>query len=72
MNRHKPACLLHLPPKCRGFSLPPSHPLSLSHTELLSSMNHCMSVLLGIVENVQETSSDTGMHNGTVTVLHEQ
>ena len=27
---------------------------------------------IGIVEKVQETSSDTGMHNRAITVLHEQ
>ena len=27
---------------------------------------------IGIVEEVQETSLDTGMHNKTITVLHEQ
>ena len=26
---------------------------------------------IGIVEKVQETSSDTGMHNRAITVLHE-
>ena len=27
---------------------------------------------IGIVEKVQETSSDTGVHNRPITVLHEQ
>ena len=27
---------------------------------------------IGIVEKVQETSSDTGVHNRAITVLHEQ
>ena len=27
---------------------------------------------IGIVEKVQETSSDTGVHNGAITVRHEQ
>ena len=29
-------------------------------------------IIIGIVEKVQETSSDTGLHNRAITVLHEQ
>ena len=29
-------------------------------------------IRIGIVEKVQETSSDTGVHNRAITVLHEQ
>ena len=29
-------------------------------------------IRIGIVEKVQETSSDTGVHNRVITVLHEQ
>ena len=29
-------------------------------------------IAIGIVEKAKETSLDTGMHNRTITVLHEQ
>ena len=29
-------------------------------------------IIIGIVEKAKETSSDTGMHNRAITVLHEQ
>ena len=34
-------------------------------------MKRDIAKLLGIVEKVQETSLDTGMHNRAITVLHE-
>ena len=29
-------------------------------------------IIIGIVEKAKETSSDSGMHNRAITVLHEQ
>ena len=37
------------------------------HARMLVYVKMC----IGIVENVKETSSDSGMHNSAITVLHE-
>ena len=46
-----------------------------SYTYSSLANSYCLQVIkkghIGIVEKVQETSSDTGMHNRAITVLHE-